>query len=283
MTQLNSIDGTTTETARDGTLFRHPDRPVLKKRPMEAYRHFRELLKDKEDTTHVFKIFEAFPSAKFLPAARAFALSERGEAIRASEPYLPTILDDHATLRRLPRGSVAHAYCDFMESEGLTAAGLVAEEDKTWGERPQYDDLVSWYANRRRDTHDMLHVLTGYGRDALGEQCVLAFTHGQNSGFANVFIAYLGALNIRQTTPGKAPVLRAVRQAQKAGRGAPRVADMALRDLLAMPLDDARAMMKIGDPSWYRACHEYWTAAGIDPYDLLGNAGDNTRHEAKAA
>ena len=62
---------------------------------------------------------------------RALTLSPHGEALRASEPFLPPILDDHEALRRLPQGSVAQAYCDFMEREGLSAAGLVEESNKT--------------------------------------------------------------------------------------------------------------------------------------------------------
>ena len=140
--------------------------------------HFRELLKDKEDTSHVFRIYESLPSKHFPARVRDLVLSEQGERLRSEEPYLPEMLDDHEALRRLPKGSVAHAYCDFMESEGLSAAGLVAEAQKLG--RPDFADLTQWYANRSRDTHDMFHVLTGYGRDGLGEQCVLLFTHGQS-------------------------------------------------------------------------------------------------------
>ncbi len=262
--------GTMVDIAPDGTIFRHPDRPEPQRRPGAALHHFRELLKDKEDTSHVFKIFEALPSSRFVPMARAFTLSREGQRVREEEPYLPAILDDHEALRRFPAGSVAHAYCDFMEREGLTAAGLVEEGEKAWPDRPKYGDLIEWYAGRRRDTHDLLHVLTGYGRDALGEQCVLAFTYGQNGGFAHLFIAYLGALNVRKTVKSSAPVFRAVRQAHRMGSGAPRIAEMPIRRLLAMPLKEAQALLKVGDPSEYRRAHAIWQNTGIDPYDLLG-------------
>lgn len=154
--------------AADGTVLRHPDRPEPRYRPLRAVRNFQKLIKDKEDTSLVFKIFESLPSGGFMERVRDLALSERGEFLRATEPSLPEILDDHATLRRTPKGSLAHAYCDFMEAEGLSAAGLVAEAERLG--RPKYPDLVEWFINRSRDTHDLFHVLTGYGRDALGEQ-----------------------------------------------------------------------------------------------------------------
>ena len=77
---------------------------------------------------------------------------------------------------KCPPGHLAHAYCDFMEREGLTAQGLVDEFDRFAKHHEQFRDQFRWYLDRMRDVHDMLHVLTGYGRDALGEACVLAFT-----------------------------------------------------------------------------------------------------------
>ncbi|WP_435417712.1 Coq4 family protein [Parerythrobacter aurantius] len=263
--------GTLVDLAPDGTLFRHPERPAPRRNLRAALYHFRELLKDKEETSHVFKIFEALPSGRFLPMARAFTLSREGQRVRESEKFLPDILDDHDALRRMPAGSVAHAYCDFMEQEGLTAAGLVEEGAKAWPDRPRYGDLIEWYAARRRDTHDLLHVLTGYGRDALGEQCVLAFTYGQAGGLAHLFIAYLGALNVKRGAGNAAPVLGAVRQAHRMGAGAPCIAEMPVRQLLKMPLGDARSLLKIGRIDRYHACHSTWREHGIDPYNLLAS------------
>ena len=90
--------------AADGTVLLHPDRPAAKYRPMRAVRNFRKLMKDKEDTAAVFKIFESLPSKDFLPRVAELALSERGEMLRSAEPNLPEILDDHVALRRTPAG-----------------------------------------------------------------------------------------------------------------------------------------------------------------------------------
>ena len=259
--------------APDGTVLLHPDRPAAKYRPMRAVRNFQKLIKDKEDTSLVFKIFESLPSRDFLPRVRDLALSERGEFLRATEPCLPDILDDHATLRRTPKGSLAHAYCDFMEAEGLSAAGLVAEYDRAG--RPAYPDLVEWFINRSRDTHDLFHVLTGYGRDALGEQCVLLFTHGQSPSQGHLLIGYAGAANIRSMVKGSAaPVMGAVREAHRTGKGAPQLMAQPIRHLLERPLEDVRRELRIPEPKLYRECHRIWRAEGINPYDLLASKAD---------
>jgi len=254
--------------AEDGTVLLHPDRPAARYRPLRAVRAFRALMKDKEDTALVFRIFESLPSNSFMERARALTLSDHGAYLRRTEPSLPEILDDHAALRRTPTGSLAHAYCDFMEAEGLTAAGLVAEYDRAG--RLGYPDLVEWFINRSRDTHDLFHVLTGYGRDALGEQCVLLFTHGQSPSQGHLLIGYAGAANIARMVKGsKAPVFGAVRQAHRTGKGAPPLMAQPIRQLLERPLDAVRESLRIPQPTQYRECHRVWGAEGIDPYDLL--------------
>ncbi|WP_416831706.1 MAG: Coq4 family protein [Erythrobacter sp.] len=259
--------------AADGTVLRHLDRPEPRYSVPRAIKNFRLLMKDKEDTSLVFKIYESLPSNDFLPRVKELALSERGEFLRSSEPSLPEILDDHAELRKTPKGSLAHAYCDFMETEGLSAAGLVAEAEKLG--RPKYNDLVQWFAERSRDTHDLFHVLTGYGRDALGEQCVLLFTHGQSPAHGHLLIGYAGALNIKMQVKGsKAPVMGAVNQAKRTGKGAPRLIEQPIRELLKQPIESVRAALNIPEPSVYRECHRVWRSEGIDPYNLLASENE---------
>ncbi len=256
--------------AADGTVLRHPDRPEPRYRPLRAVRSFQALIKDKEDTSLVFKIFESLPSGSFMARARDLCLSDQGEMLRASEPALPEILDDHAALRRTSKGSLAHAYCDFMEAEGLTAAGLVAEAESLG--RTKFPDLLQWFMERSRDTHDLFHVLTGYGRDALGEQCVLLFTHGQSPSQGHLLIGYAGAANIKKMVTGSAaPIVGAVREAHRTGKGAPSLMAQSIRELLPQPLDQVRAKLRIPAPAVYRECHRIWRAEGIDPYDLLAS------------
>ncbi len=277
MSELKSIIDSMeqAECASDGTLLRDPARAQPKRNIRKAIHHFRELIKNKEDTSHVFQIYEHLPSKHFMPRVRELALSPKGEELRRAEPTLPPILDNHDALRKLPKGSVAHAYCDFMEREGLSAAGLVAEAEKLG--RPKYGDLVEWFGFRQRDTHDLMHVLTGYGRDALGEQCVLLFTHGQSPSPGHLVIGYAGALNIMKQVRSKAPVLKAVNEAKRFGRTCPPLVEMSIRELLAMDLQQARTMFGISDPVWYHKCHEVWRSEGVDPYDMLASKNDEPK------
>ena len=249
-----------------------PARPEMKRDIPKAWRHFKELVKDKENTREVFHIFEALPWTGLRPAAEKFLTSERGQALRASEPALQPILDDHAALRKLPKGTVAHAYCDFMEREGLTSQGLIDEFEEFAEGRERFDDQFIWYLDRMRDTHDMLHVLTGFGRDALGEQCVLAFTYSQQPSPAHLFLGYAGGLEIKKRIKSKAPVLRAVREGQRLGKACPRLVETSIRELLATPLDEARRQRNITPARYYAQVHDVWRDEGVDPFNLLAKA-----------
>jgi ubiquinone biosynthesis protein COQ4 len=249
------------------TVFADPRRIAPTFRPWKALSHFRALIADKEDTEQVFHIFECLPRKGFVPDARAFCESPAGQRLMRDEPYLPAVLDDHAMLKQLPADTVGRAYVDFMEREGLSAAGLVAEAAKMG--RPRYGDQLQWYTDRLRDTHDMLHVLTGYGRDALGEQCVLAFTYGQNRNLGNFFIAYLGGLELKKSVKAGAPVFAALRQGQRHGGAAPTIHCESILALLREPLAEARRRLSIGDPTQYHACHRAYRTRGIDPYNFL--------------
>jgi len=247
----------------------HPGRERPRWRPLKAWHHFRKLVADKENTGEVFHIFEALPWRGLFPSADAFLTSGKGQELRESEPYLPAIFDDHAALRRMPKGSLAHAYCDFMEAEGLTAQGLVDEFERFMAAKGDFRDQFGWYMNRIRDTHDILHILTGYGRDALGESCVLAFSYSQQPAPAHLFIAYAGAREIKREVTSKAPVYAAIHEGQRLGKACPRLAEQPILELLPLPIEEARARLNITPPVKYHECHRVWREMGIDPYDLL--------------
>ncbi len=248
----------------------HPDRPKHRKRPLKALHHFRKLIADKEDTEQVFHIIKALTGKDFAERAESFWASKRGQAVLTDKHSLVERLDDHAALRKLPMGSVAHAYCDFMEREGLTAQGLVDEYESFADKGGRYDDMMERYGNRLRDTHDLFHVLTGYGRDALGEQCVLAFTYSQNPNLGTLFIAYAGGREVKKGLPSAVPIYSAIREGQRHGKAARMIAHQDIMALLALPLEEARRQLNIKPPVTYRKCHEMMKAGGVDPYDLLG-------------
>jgi ubiquinone biosynthesis protein COQ4 len=189
--------------------------------------------------------------------------------LMAQEPYLPALLDDHDRLLAMPAGSVAHAYVAFMRAEGLSAAGLVAESEKA--KRPRYEDQAQWFHDRLRDTHDLVHVLTGYGRDPLGEQCALGFSYGQYRAWTDGFLSWAGAFELWRRVKADAPVFAAVREANRIGKAAEPLFKQDIAALLAEPLEAARARMNIGISTHYARAHKAYRAQGLDPYNFSGS------------
>ena len=240
-----------------------------RRRPLKALRHFRELIRNKEDTTQVFYIIEALNGNSFQTEFKKFAKSKQGQKRIEENRFLPDFLDNHDWLKSLPDGSLGRAYLDFMTTEGLTAQGLVDEYTASGINRDYGHPLMNFFANRSRDTHDMLHVLTGLGRDALGEASVLSFTHGQRSGLGIIFIAYGAALEVRKTAPKGAPVIKSIREAHRIGKAAKDIMYEDLIALLPLPLDEVREKLNIKLPSAYHEAHDIMRAQGIDPYDMI--------------
>ena len=247
----------------------HPDRPVRNFKPVKAFRHFRKLVEDKEDTEQVFHIIQALRGKDFIHQATDFVKSENGRRILDEERDLAKLLDDHDRLREMPAGSLADHYVRFMEREGLSAAGLIAEYERFAGGTVKYDDMVEWYANRLRDTHDLFHVITGYGRDPLGEQSLLAFTYSQNGNLGIIGIAYAGILEIRPHVPKGTPITAAVREGRRLGKQAKKIAEQPMLPLLARPIDEVRAELNVGKPVVYRECLRRMAEHEIDPNALL--------------
>lgn len=243
-----------------------------RRRPLKALRHFRELIRNKEDTSQVFYVIEALNGDSFQKQFIKFANSEKGRKRLEDNIYLPPLLDNHDWLRTLPDGSLGRAYLQFMETEGLTAQGLVDEYSASGMTRDYGHAEMNIYGDRLRDTHDMLHVLTGFGRDALGEASVLGFSHAQHGGPGVIFIAYGAAWEVRKTAPKGAPVLKSIHEARRIGKAAQDIVYEDVMALLPLPLDEVRAKLGIKMPTQYHEVHRMMRDKGIDPYAVIGAA-----------
>ncbi|WP_427968385.1 Coq4 family protein [Altererythrobacter sp.] len=247
----------------------HPDRKLSGFRPFKAWRHFRKLIADKEDTEQVFHIIEALKGRKSYNKALDFVKSDAGQALIQRGNDLPGMLDDHARWADLPPNSVAQNYIRFMKREGLSAAGLVEESNKFKPASERPNDQLEWYFERLRDTHDLFHVLTGYGRDALGEGCLLGFSYEQNPSPGVLFIAYAGNRELRKATKTKAPVLDALREGRRLGREAAQLAHQEVESLMHEDIDEARARLNLGRPEIYCHCLEILEAEGNSAQELM--------------
>lgn len=216
--------------------------------PIVAYRAMRNLLRNREDTKQVFLLIDALRGKTTLRQFERFRHTETGRAALADHRRLLDRLSDRAALAALPEGTLGRAYYEFMASENLSADGLV-EASKVLRTLPAMDD-VAWFRERNRDCHDLLHVVTGYGRDPLGEACLLGFTFAQTGqkGFAVIILSAM--LRISRALPGQ-PVKRAIFDGWRRGRRAAWLIGADWEGLLDRPVEEIRAQMAIRPQRWY--------------------------------
>lgn len=250
----------------------HPDRQITGMKPIKAWHHFRKLVANKEDTEHVFHITEALKGRRTHEQAWNFIGSVEGQRFLAARTDIPTTLDDHRRWAGCGPETVAARYVAFMKREGLSAAGLVAESEKFMPREKRLDDLTQWYFERLRDTHDLFHILTGYGRDALGEASLLGFTYEQNYNRGIWFIAYAAAHQIKKATRTHAPIFASIAEGRRLGRAAAKLAHMDVEAVMRMDIADARARLGIGTPEVYFLCLRILEAEGKLGEDLMAPA-----------
>lgn len=218
--------------------------------PLKAVRAFRRLIRDKEDTAQVFEIMRALSGDSIRRGYDRMLLTMEGGRQAFLREELAHRLDDPVWLARFEPGTVGAAYREFREARGFTAEGL-ADEARKVAPLADAPHPVIWYSRRIRDVHDVWHVLTGYGTDALGEACVVSFSYAQTRNLGFAFIGLGAAREIRREN-GSVPARRAVLQAWRNGRAARWLPGLDYEALFAEPLETARARLNIRPASVYR-------------------------------
>lgn len=219
-------------------------------KPLVALRAIRALFKNKEDTGQVFKVVEALKGDSILRNFERFKASELGASVLAERRLLIDTLCNKEYLAGLPEDSYGKAYQNFLDTENLTAEGLVSasEEAPRWGSR---EADMALFTSRLRDSHDLHHVLTGYGRNPVGELCTLTFgyPHTRNRGIG--VLVLIGMFKIKKDMRD-VPVFKAVWQAYRNGKKAAWLPGVDWEAMLPLPLEEVRRQLNILSPTEYQ-------------------------------
>lgn len=132
------------------------------------------------------------------------------------------------TLARLPEGTLGRTYADYFRANGI---------DPFTFEFPLADD-ADFLNKRYRETHDIHHMVTGYGIDDLGEVELQAFYFG-NLGFrhaALIAAVYLPYHLKRSGLRGFRSTLGRLRAAYRRGKASPMLLGVRFDELWEQPL-----------------------------------------------
>ncbi len=218
--------------------------------PRRALRAIRNLIADPERTDQVFEVLDALSGDTQRQGLDRLGRTETGARLLREQRAVIDALKDRDALRAMPAGSLGRTYLDFMERENLAAEGLVDASRARADE--ETDPQQRWYNARLRDTHDLWHVVTGYGRDGFGEVCLLAFTYAQTHNRGIAAIAFFGTHEVSREL-GLRRAWRATLEGFRRGRRAAWLPAQDWQALLALPLDAARQALGIEAPRHYVA------------------------------
>jgi ubiquinone biosynthesis protein COQ4 len=235
-----------------------PPTPI---QPLVALRALMALRRDPQDTRQVFILGEAIKGKAPFALLHRFRQDPMGrECLRARRKLIDT-LKHTDWLASLPEGSFGRVYQDFLAEENLSAQGLIEVSMSAGMNMPDDGSDRHFIGRQLRDMHDLFHVLSGYGRDELGEVCVLAFSYPHQGTRSFALIAALGALHLSRRLKVKG-VLGAVWQAWRQGRKASWLLVQPMESLLAQDLAQLRRQLHIARPTRYLAVLDQLAAKG---------------------
>ena len=226
-------------------------------KPLAAWRAMRELLKNPDDTTQVFHIIEALKGDSLSAAVMRLRSSDRGRALLQKKPDIVSRLNDREWLLSLPAGSIGRAYFDFVHAEDLSADGLIASSE-TGAREEIYRGLAEdevWLADRLRDIHDLQHVMTGYGRDPVGELSLLSFMKTQTPNRGISFIVWIAKWKYLREVP-QFDVRLLIRESAQIAQQAIWMAEIEWEERLAEPIDAVRLELGFQPPCQYQRLRE---------------------------
>jgi ubiquinone biosynthesis protein COQ4 len=214
-----------------------------------ALRSLKKLLADKDDTRQVFEIMRALNGASTAKGYDRLLATPDGGRIAYEREELSLRLMDDAWLDAFAPGTVGAAYRDFVREAGFSADGL-ADVSREGIEEVEQKHPYAWFGRRTRDVHDIWHVLTGYGRDALGEACLVAFSFAQTGGLGWALIAVGAALKSHQAKDGN-PYAKAIWQGYRRGKAAKWMLGEDYETLMAEPVAAARRRLGLTEATVY--------------------------------
>jgi ubiquinone biosynthesis protein COQ4 len=231
---------------------KRPKNPI---RFREAWQGIRALMQDPDDTAQVFKVIRALSGNAGERQFQKFLASEHGPTILAENRSLVDRLSDREYLASLPDGSLGRIYADFTEREQISPQGLIEASESVPDDGPPLSPDRVLFGLRMRDSHDLWHIVTGYGRDLLGEASLLAFTYRQTTNRGIGFIVLVAYLKAGKTFPEERRMIRGGFHRAKQAAWMPG-ADW--EALLECPLDEVRRTLGV---------------VPVDPYRVLRSEG----------
>jgi ubiquinone biosynthesis protein Coq4 len=188
-----------------------------------------EFLKHPDSLESVFKVASSLRNSPLSAQMFRHLLANPRMAELVEQNWRPAPIDLDA-LKQLPEGSLGHVYAQQLRSQGLTPDSLI--------DPSPVHSAQEFLVHRLRETHDIVHVLTGFGTDPIGELGLQAFNLAQNRSPLAVMLIFGAMLSSLQNDEPLEPLLTALARGFALGLQSPCVIAYRLEDGWDRPLAD---------------------------------------------
>lgn len=208
-------------------------------RLVTGVRAFTKLVRNPADPLHG-PVFQMCVEHGFHRALlRVLARTREGRRLLDVRPRLNTTTVSLAAMGALPEGTLGRAYKAYFEDNGL---GVFEPP------RIRVETSEEFLCARMREAHDVLHVITGYGTDDIGEielQCFnLANVPGAKIPLVTIAGAIVTSLMGRMAPYGGLfAVIARMRAAYRRGRASRALASIMWEDHWDRPLDELQLLL----------------------------------------
>lgn len=145
-----------------------PDNASLFTRLRVALKALKVLKGDEGNPTAGQMINDCLDREVYAALVQKLKSSEEGRRLLSTRPSLQSKDIDLDALARLPEGTLGHEFARYFRDHKISPFETTIELKSD----------IDFIGKRYRETHDLLHLLTGYGTDVMGEMEVQAFALG---------------------------------------------------------------------------------------------------------
>ena len=193
-------------------------------------------LKDPSSLDSIFAVSNSVKDGPLGEQTVRHLLSNSQFKALVDEGWRPAQIDLQK-LQTLPEGSLGHCYADQLISQGITPDTLIDPSPVT--------NANEFVIHRLKETHDIVHVLTGFGVDGISEIGLQGFNLAQNRSPLAVMLIFGSMLSSLQNDDPLEPLLRALAHGFQMGLDAELVVGRKLEEGWERPLQEWRKELKL--------------------------------------
>jgi ubiquinone biosynthesis protein COQ4 len=166
----------------------------------------------------------------------------QGRRIVSERIPLPPGVLQPALLADLPENTLGYQYWAHCTANNIDPAFISIKSQKVAQEYPATAEHKFIY-DRYRDSHDLWHVVTGWGLDMAGEAGIIAWTYAQtrNKGYLLIFL--LNAVMCAKR--GRWDVFKTCWKGYRHGKRTPLLLAVDWHEYMHRPIDDVRRELGI--------------------------------------